>query len=84
MLRTKTSNPILITCPLRTRFDLYKALGCILNPKGWPAPNSINEMADLLREREIDRLVCSNWELTRDDDIAIVDVFQDLGISLQR
>lgn len=84
MLRTKTSNPILITTSLRSRFDLYKVLGCILNPKGWPAPNSLDEMAELLREREVDKLVCADWQLPYDDEVAVTDLFRDLGITLQR
>ncbi|AGF73066.1 hypothetical protein [Corynebacterium halotolerans] len=84
MLKIKTRNPILITSPMRSRFDLYKALGCILNPKGFPAPNCLDEMADLLRDNGVDRVVCADWQLVYDDEVAILDVFRDLGVTLQR
>lgn len=78
------SNPILITTPLKCRHDLYRALGCTVYAKGRPAPNTLDAMADLLREYEVERVVCADWQLGYDDELAVTEVFTDLHVALQR
>lgn len=79
-----THTPLLLTCPLTTRRDLYQALGCCLCQEGRPAPTNLDGMADLLREARVRTIISAQWNLPEEDDRAVRAVLQDLGIALQR
>ncbi|KQB85126.1 hypothetical protein [Corynebacterium oculi] len=79
-----THNPLLITCPLTSRHDLYQALGCCLCQADRPAPTNLDGMADLLREAQVRTIICAQWALPAGDSRAVQEVLRDLGITLQR
>lgn len=78
------SNPILITHPLRSRDDLYVALAANTYRGNRPAPHNLDAMADLLREFRVCKIICANWQLPEADGRAVLSVFSDLQIALQR
>ena len=82
-----SSSPVLLTCTVRTRRDLYTALASSLRlPKmvHRPAPTNLDGLADLIKEARVTKVVCSDWQLSDDDTSAILAVFDDLGVTLVR
>lgn len=78
------NNPILITSQLRSRTDLYRALAANTYAEHRPAPTNLDGMADLLREYRVQKIFCAGWELGDLDTRAVTEVFDNLGITLQR
>lgn len=78
------SNPILITHPIRSRDDLYVALAATTYRGNRPAPQNLDAMADLLREFRVCKIICANWQLPDTEGQAVLSVFTDLQIELQR
>lgn len=75
--------PILLTCPLNSRHDLFLALGDI-QPGRRQAPTNLDGMADFLREVQAYRIIASDWRINADDTARILQVLEDLGVGLMR
>lgn len=78
------SNPVLITQPLCSRAELFRALAANTYASDRPAPKNLDAMADLLREFRVQKIICANWQLPSGETSDLLRVFKDLGVSLQR
>lgn len=73
---------ILITEPIKMKSDFFAALGGIRQAADTPAPKNLDAMADFLREHQIDRIVCVDWQMNDRDSHSVKQVLEDLGVTL--
>lgn len=78
------TSPVLITAPLRTRQDLYDALGRVAYSAGRRSPTNLDGMADLLQEHRVKTLICACWLIDDRDTKAVTAVLDDLDVKLCR
>ncbi|WIM67070.1 hypothetical protein QP027_08020 [Corynebacterium breve] len=83
MLRRRR-NPILITAPVGSLSDLYKAIATVVYPADRPAPTNLDGLADLLREYRVRRVLCSDWNIPSEDTRRVHRMFRDVGVDLIR
>ena len=75
--------PILLTCPLHSREDLFAALSDI-EPGKHQTPTNLDGLADFLREVNAFRSIVSDWRIDTEETARIVQVLKDLGVGLVR
>lgn len=84
---TRNSSPVLLTAKVDSKSSFFAALASALRlPQraSRPAPGNLDDMADLLREAGVDRIICSHCLLAEPDERALRQVFSDLGIAWVR
>lgn len=81
------NSAILLTSEVGSRGQFFTALASALRLPGRghrPAPTNLDDMADLLRETHVDKVICSHCSLDHSDEHALRQVFDDLGIAWVR
>lgn len=73
---------ILITTPLHNRRGFYTALSARLCPDESPITNA-DALADVLRSNHVEHVVASDWQLDLREELVLLAVFKDLGITLR-
>lgn len=82
-----SQSPVLLTHAFSTRQEFFNELASALRqPKQVkrPAPKNWDAMADLLKEAKVRKVICTACGLPNDDLIALIRIFDDLGVDLVR
>ncbi|AKK11562.1 hypothetical protein [Corynebacterium uterequi] len=83
--------PVLLTCRIRTAQDFYSALASAVRapkrtsgPEAAPVPTNLDGLADLIKEAQITKIICSDTKLPEQDSLAVRRVLADLDVTLVR
>ncbi|QPK78600.1 hypothetical protein G7Y31_08565 [Corynebacterium lizhenjunii] len=75
---------VLITEPVRTRQDLYRALGAVHCCGECVAPSNLDGLADFLREHRIRTIIAADLAMELADYATLKRVLDDVGVALLR
>lgn len=81
------NSAVLLTSEVGSRGQFFSALASALRLPGLarrPIPVNLDDMADLLREAQVNKIICSHCSLGSSDELALREVFEDLNISWVR
>lgn len=81
------NSAILLTSEVGTRSQFFTALASAMRLPGRghrPPPANLDDMADMLRETHVEKVICSHCSLAPADERALRAVFRDLGIAWVR
>lgn len=77
-------NRLLITETLHSREDFYSALATAPLGSPAPTPKNLDGLADFVREKHLECIICADWKLTEADSAALLHVLDDVGVKFHR
>lgn len=75
--------PIIITEPITSPQDLFRQVARAAWQTAHPTPTNLDGLADLLKEAEVDTILCAHWRMPRAEADRVQTVFDDLGVKLK-